>query len=79
VSHHAAAYDASLPDRGTIRPRALADLVVFDPATVADTATAERPASHPSGIEHVVVNGTVAVRAGQETGARPGRLLRRAG
>ena len=68
-----------LRDRGVLREGALADLVVFDPATVADDATYEQPARHPVGIEHVVVNGRLAVRDGHETGERAGRLLRRAG
>ena len=55
-----------------------ADLVVFDPATVADLATYERPARYPAGIRDVIVNGRLAVRDGLETGERPGRLLRRA-
>jgi N-acyl-D-amino-acid deacylase len=50
---------------------------VFDPATVADLATYERPAVHPAGIRDVVVNGRAAVHDGAETGERPGRLLRR--
>jgi N-acyl-D-amino-acid deacylase len=66
-----------LRDRGSIREGALADLVVFDPDTVADVATYAEPAQHPAGIEHVIVNGRAAVLAGQETGDRPGRLLRR--
>ena len=66
-----------LRDRGTVREGAHADLVVFDPATVADLATYERPAVHPAGIRDVIVNGRPAVRAGRETGERPGRLLRR--
>ena len=65
-----------LRDRGTIREGAIADLVVFDPATVADVASYTEPARHPVGIPHVVVNGTVAVRDGVETGARSGRLIR---
>ena len=68
-----------LRDRGVLREGAFADLVVFDPATVADDATYEQPARYPVGIEQVVVNGRVAVGAGQETGERAGRLLRRAG
>jgi N-acyl-D-amino-acid deacylase len=44
---------------------------------VADVATYEAPTRHPIGIEHVVVNGQVAVDTGAETDARPGRLLRR--
>jgi N-acyl-D-aspartate/D-glutamate deacylase len=67
-----------LRDRGVVREGAFADLVVFDPATVGDRATYERPAVHPAGIDAVIVNGVVAVRHGVETGVRPGRLLRRA-
>jgi N-acyl-D-aspartate/D-glutamate deacylase len=40
-------------------------------------ATYEEPARHPTGIEHVVVNGQIVIDAGTETDARPGRLLRR--
>ncbi len=65
-----------LRDRGVIREGALADLVVFDPATVADVATYGDPARHPTGIEHVIVNGRLAVQDGNETGERAGRLLR---
>jgi N-acyl-D-aspartate/D-glutamate deacylase len=67
-----------LPHRGVVREGSFADLVVFDPATVADRATYERPAVHPAGIDAVIVNGVVAVRDGVESGLRPGRLLRRA-
>jgi N-acyl-D-amino-acid deacylase len=66
-----------LRDRGVIREGALADLVAFDPAMVADTATYAEPASYPIGIEHVFVNGRPVILAGAETGERPGRLLRR--
>jgi N-acyl-D-aspartate/D-glutamate deacylase len=68
-----------LRDRGVLREGAFADLVAFDPTTVADDATYEQPSRHPVGIQHVVVNGRVAVLDGQETGERAGRLLRRAG
>ena len=63
---------------GIVREGWTADLVVFDAATVIDTATFEHPASYPVGIRHVIVNGRLAVRDGEETGERPGRLLRRA-
>ena len=66
-----------LRDRGVLREGAYADLVVFDPTTVADVATYEDPARHPVGIEHVVVNGRLAITDGAETNERPGRLLRR--
>lgn len=68
-----------LRSRGVIREGALADLVVFDAATVADIASYEEPARHPTGIDHVVVNGRVAVFDGAETGERAGRLLRHTG
>jgi N-acyl-D-aspartate/D-glutamate deacylase len=67
-----------LRDRGVAREGSFADLVVFDPARVADVATYVAPAQHPVGIEHVIVNGRAAVLAGRETRERPGRLLRRA-
>jgi len=66
-----------LRDRGVVREGWLADLVVFDAATVIDPGTFERPAQYASGIRDVVVNGRLAVRDGAETGGRPGRLLRR--
>jgi N-acyl-D-aspartate/D-glutamate deacylase len=66
-----------LRDRGVLREGAFADLVVFDPHTVADDATYLDPARYPSGIEHVIVNGRLAIHDGAETGERKGRLLRR--
>lgn len=66
-----------LEDRGFIREGAHADLVIFDPATIIDTATYSDPRRYPAGIKHVLVNGTAVVSDGQHTGARPGRALRR--
>jgi len=54
-----------------------ADLVIFDPADVADTATYEDPTQHPRGIRDVLVSGQFAVRTGTPTGIRAGRPLRR--
>ena len=68
-----------LAERGEIRLGAHADLVLFDGATIADRATFEEPRKPSVGIDMVAVNGVVVRRAGQATGARPGRLLRRAG
>ena len=70
-----AAEQFQIRDRGVIREGAFADLVVFDPATVADTATYERPHSYPRGIDHVIVNGVPALGPGGPTGQRPGRAL----
>jgi N-acyl-D-amino-acid deacylase len=66
-----------LVDRGAVRAGHFADLVVFDAATVADGATYDAPHRPPDGIIHVLVNGTLVVRGGVHTGARPGRCLRR--
>lgn len=66
-----------LRDRGVIREGAVADLVVFDPATVRSTATYEEPRRFPDGIPFVIVAGQVVVGDGRHTGATPGRALRR--
>lgn len=66
-----------LTDRGVIREGAFADIVVFDPQRIIDTATYDDPCRVPLGITAVLVNGTVAARDGEPTGARPGRALRR--
>jgi N-acyl-D-amino-acid deacylase len=66
-----------LRDRGLVRDGAVADLVVFDPQTIAALATYVEPRRLPVGIDHVIVNGTLVVRDGEHTGALPGRALRR--
>ena len=70
-----------LADRGEIRQGAFADLVVFDPATVADRATYEEPHQTCSGIEHVLVNGRLVVEGGKPVtdfgDEAPGRGLKR--
>lgn len=64
-------------DRGRIAAGAAADLVVFDPNQIDDRATYERPRAKPTGVHHVLVNGTFAVWEGSVTGDRAGRVLRR--
>ena len=64
-----------LQDRGVLRTGMYADLVVFDPATVADTATFEQPLQYPLGIKAVVVNGKLALLDGKRTRERAGRPL----
>jgi len=66
-----------LADRGTIGQGKMADLAIFDPDTVQDTATYDHPKSHPQGIPFVIVNGQVVKDNGQPTDARPGRALKR--
>jgi dihydroorotase/N-acyl-D-amino-acid deacylase len=63
-------------DRGLVRPGALADLVVFDPATIQDRATFEQPRQYATGVHYVFVNGQLVVDGGRLTAARPGRALR---
>ena len=66
-----------LSDRGTLKPGQWADVVIFDPDTVADRATFEDPFQYPVGIDTVIVNGTVVLDEGTHTGTRPGRVLRK--
>ncbi len=65
-----------LVGRGRVEPGCAADLVLFDPDTVADAATYEDPKRESIGISHVVVNGHVAYERGRHTGAGAGRPLR---
>jgi N-acyl-D-aspartate/D-glutamate deacylase len=62
-------------DRGIIREGAFADIVLFNPATVIDRSTFQRPLELPSGIEKVFVNGSLVWDAAKPSGARPGRVL----
>ena len=68
-----------LQDRGVVRVGAFADLVVFDPTTIADRATFTEPHQYPVGIDHVIVNGRFAVENGTFSDVRAGRVLRRPG
>jgi N-acyl-D-amino-acid deacylase len=67
-----------LADRGLLQPGMVADLVVFDPQTVADKATFEDPMQLSVGIDDVIVAGVPVVNGGKPTGVRPGRVIRRA-
>ncbi len=66
----------SIRDRGLLREGLAADVVVFDPETIADRATFEKPHHTSVGVQHVFVNGTAVVRDGRHTGAKPGRIVR---
>ena len=66
-----------LPDRGLLRDGFKADIVVFNPNTVKTQATREDPKHYPLGIEYVIVNGVVVIDRAANTGALPGRALRR--
>jgi N-acyl-D-amino-acid deacylase len=66
-----------LGDRGLLRDGMRADAVIFDPVKVSAPATRRAPKQFPSGIDFVIVNGSVVVESGRHTGALPGRALRR--
>jgi len=65
-----------LQGRGLVAKGYFADLVIFAPDRVADTATYENPAQLPTGITHVFVNGGMVMKDGRQTGALTGRVLR---
>ncbi|WP_417610766.1 N-acyl-D-amino-acid deacylase family protein [Parasphingorhabdus sp.] len=65
-----------LKDRGSLAAGQYADVVVFDPATIADTATYAEPQQFAVGMRDVIVNGKPVLRDGDMTGARPGRAVR---
>jgi N-acyl-D-amino-acid deacylase len=66
-----------LHGRGSVKPGAHADLVLFDPKSIADRATFSEPTLQAQGINMVTVNGIVVLSDGKPTGARPGRVLQR--
>jgi N-acyl-D-amino-acid deacylase len=63
--------------RGLLREGYFADVVVFDPQTIQDHATFEKPMQHATGVSEVWVNGVEVIRDGEHTGAKPGRVVRR--
>jgi N-acyl-D-aspartate/D-glutamate deacylase len=77
LTGHAAAR-FGLADRGLLREGAWADVVIFDPDTIAEGADFDDPYRYPHGIDTVLVNGVAAVREGRLTDSRSGRILRRA-
>jgi len=69
------ATNLELDHRGMLKEGMFADVVVFDPATIADHATFEKPHQYATGVKHVFVNGTQVIKDGEHTGAKPGRAL----
>jgi N-acyl-D-amino-acid deacylase len=69
------ATNLELKDRGFLREGMFADVVVFDPATIADRATFEEPHQYSVGVQHVFVNGVQVLKNGEHTGAKPGRAV----
>jgi N-acyl-D-amino-acid deacylase len=72
-----AAAALGLAGRGVLREGDAADVVVFDPARIADRATYDEPHQYAAGVSTVIVRGEVVVDGGDHTGALPGRVLRR--
>jgi N-acyl-D-amino-acid deacylase len=70
------ATNLGLEGRGFLKKGMFADVVVFDPATVADRATFEKPHQYALGVKHVLVNGGQVLKDGEHTGATPGRVVR---
>jgi N-acyl-D-amino-acid deacylase len=68
-----------LSDRGLLKPGLVADVVLFDPATIADHATFAKPMQFATGVHHVFVNGVQVLKDGLPTGAKPGRFVKGAG
>jgi N-acyl-D-amino-acid deacylase len=65
-----------LDRRGLLKSGFFADVAVFDPATIADHATFDKPHQYSTGMKHVFVNGAQVIRNGEHTGAKPGRVVR---
>jgi N-acyl-D-amino-acid deacylase len=70
------AENLKLDRRGRLKKGYYADVVVFDPNTICDNATYEKPHQYATGVVHVFVNGTQVLRDGEHTGAKPGRVVR---
>jgi N-acyl-D-amino-acid deacylase len=70
------AENLKLRERGALRPGYYADMVVFDPAKVADHATFDKPHQFSTGVVHVIVNGKQVLKDGEHTGAKPGMVVR---
>jgi N-acyl-D-amino-acid deacylase len=66
-----------LQDRGLVLPGYVADLVLFDPATIEDLADYGHPHRYAKGVSHLLVNGEMVIEKGKPTGRRPGRVLRK--
>ena len=68
-----------LRDRGLLKPGMAADVVLFDPATIADHSTFAKPMQYATGVRHVFVNGVQVLKDGEPTGSKPGRFVKGAG
>ncbi len=70
------AENLKIQKRGMLKPGYYADIVIFDPATIQDHATFEKPHQYATGVVHVFVNGVQVLKDGEHTGATPGRFVK---
>ncbi len=73
------AHNLKLRERGELKPGYFADIVVFDPATIADHATYANPQQYATGVRDVFVNGVQVIKDGEHTGAKPGQFVHGSG
>jgi N-acyl-D-amino-acid deacylase len=73
------ANNLNLYRRGELKAGNFADVVIFDPATIRDHATFDKPHQFATGVLHVLVNGVPVLKEGEHTGAKPGRFVKGAG
>ena len=71
------ASNLGIAQRGLLKKGNFADVVVFDPQTIQDYATFDKPMQYATGVSEVLVNGVAVIRDGEHTGAKPGRVVRR--
>jgi N-acyl-D-amino-acid deacylase len=70
------AENLKLDRRGALKPGYYADVVIFDPATISDHATFEKPHQYATGVRHVFVNGVLVIKDWEHTGAKSGQVVR---
>jgi N-acyl-D-amino-acid deacylase len=70
------AHNLKIRERGQLTPGYFADIALFDPATISDKATYEKPHQYSTGMIHVFVNGKLVLNNGRHTGAKPGQVVR---
>ena len=70
------AANLGLRDRGLVKVGYVADIVAFEPESIADHATPQQPYRYATGVMHVLVNGAPVLRDGSHTGTQPGRFVR---
>ena len=70
------ATNLKLKNRGELKPGYFADIVIFNPDSIADHATFEKPHAYATGVMDVLVNGVQVIKDGEHTGNKPGRFIK---